>query len=486
MLSGTPAAGPWRAGALPPPVHDLTREQQAAVSCRAHALAIHAGAGTGKTLTLAHRVARLGGGSGGNTSRVPHSVLAERQSRLLVVTFTREATASLQRKLSLLLGRGHLVRVSSFHQWAARELPPGDRRFLDEAEQRRILAGLLRRSTRVRLDGEERLQAFLGFVKNRETTVHDACAAAYPSLAPHADELERMRDAYEAQKGGRLDYDDVLLAFRDRLREARFRRGVAAKLDHVFVDEYQDVNGVQAETVHLLTTPRGAPRVTVVGDPRQSIYGFRGGAPAHLERFLDPYGARGRLVALTVNFRSARRILDAANAVEPGPRPMRARRGASAGPAPRLRATTEEAADALAHVEALLRTGVDPAEVAVLCRARHLAEPYQRAVARRLHEDDAADGLDRVLVRTIHAAKGLEWDHVVLVGAREGGLPSTHALRVPGLLDEERRLAYVAVTRARRSFVAFAGGTPSRFLAGLAAGEDEKWEKGRAQARAKS
>ena len=442
----------------------LTREQRAAVACRAHALAIHAGAGTGKTFTLAHRVARLGG-------------TPQAQARILVVTFTREATASLQRKLSLLLGRDHLVRVSSFHQWAARELPPEDRRFLDENEQRRILAGLLRRATRFRLDGEERLQAFLGFVKNRETTVHDACASAFPALLPHADELERMRDAYEAQKGDRMDYDDVLLRFRDRLREARFRRAVAAKLDHLLVDEFQDVNAVQAETVHLLTTPRGAPRVTVVGDPRQSIYGFRGGAPAHLERFLDPYGTRGRLVALTTNFRSARRILDAANAVEPSHHPMRPRRGAPQGAAPRLLPTREEGDDALAHVETLLRSGADPAEVAVLCRARHLAEPYQRRVARRLHDADAPAGLDRVLVRTIHAAKGLEWDHVVLLGAREGGIPSDHALRVPGLLDEERRLAYVAITRARRTFVAYAPGAPSRFLAGLAAGEEENARK---------
>ncbi|HWH09115.1 MAG TPA: 3'-5' exonuclease, partial [Candidatus Thermoplasmatota archaeon] len=175
----------------------------------------------------------------------------------------------------------------------------------------------------------------------------------------------------------------------------------------------------------------------------------------------------------TTNFRSARRILDAANAVEPGPHPMRPRRGAPGGEPPRLRATREEGDDALAHVEALLRGGADPAEVAVLCRARHLAEPFQRRLARRLHDEDAPEGLDRVLVRTIHAAKGLEWDHVVLLGAREGGLPSDHALRVPGLLDEERRLAYVAVTRARRTFVAFAGGTPSRFLAGLTAGEKE-------------
>lgn len=453
---------------LPPPT--LTREQRAAVHADAHALAIHAGAGTGKTLTLAHRVARLG-------------PTPQAQARLVVVTFTREATASLQRKLALLLGRGHQVRVTSFHQWATRELPPEARRFLDERAQRDILAGLLKRAGRLKLatdaseDAVTRLQTFLGLVKNRETTVEDAIASAHPHLAPHVETLAEMQDAYETAKAGRLDYDDLLLVFRDRLRDAAFRRGVASRIDHVLVDEYQDVNTAQAQAIHLLTTPRGAPRVTVVGDPRQAIYGFRGGGPEHLDGFLAPYGPRGRLVALTRNFRSARRIVEAANALEPGPHPMRAATGAAKGLAPEVVETREEGDDALARVEALMEKGVDPREIAVLARARHLARPFALARERRLRDADAPDGLADVQVRTIHAAKGLEFDHVVLVGAREGGIPSMQALRASALLPEERRLAYVALTRARRSFVAVCGGVPSRYFAKLVAGPRKGMEK---------
>src|SRR5581483_1321056 len=121
----------------------------------------------------------------------------------------------------------------------------------------------------------------------------------FAPLAPWEDALAGAQEAYERRKGDRLDYDDLLVTFRDRLRAQRaFREGVVARLDHLFVDEYQDVNALQADAVHLVTTGKDAPRVTVVGDARQSIYGFRGGDPRHLEGFLAPYGARGKRLAL--------------------------------------------------------------------------------------------------------------------------------------------------------------------------------------------
>lgn len=481
---------------------ELTPEQRAAIDSTAHALEIRAGAGTGKTFTLAHRVARMARGG------VP-------EHRLLVVTFTREATASVARRLGILLGRDHEVRVLSFHQWAARELPPEERRFLEDGEARRIvLQALQRRATGPGFaralgvapgsgdDVATRVMGFLSYVRNAETTVGGAIDGPYAALAPYDALLRDIEETYVERKGGRLDYDDLILAFRDRLRRLpEFRKRVAGGLDHLFVDEYQDVNPAQAQTVKLLTKEDGAPGVTVVGDPRQSIYGFRGSSPRFLLDFLKAYGDRGERVALTRSFRSTRSIVAASNEILPDPHPLRAQPKASEGAAPRLLPCVDAAVEARAvadHVERLLGDGASPNDIVVLCRSRHLAAAYAEEVQERRRCDlwakdnpdqiekadtapqkmgaamlaRAANVLERrrrlkslhsepllaVEVKTIHAAKGLEWDHVVVLGARDGGLPSDHALSAPKhcakeILAEEQRLAYVAATRARRTLL---------------------------------
>ena len=538
----------------------MTREQARAVDSTARALEIRAGAGTGKTTTLAHRVARLA-----RDSRAP--------SRLVVVTFTRDATATLARRLSILMGRDHGVRVHSFHQWAARELPRESRVFLDEGDKRRLLrralgapsaglsralgapsAGLSRALGAV--DGDEsndaigRVAGLISFVKNRESSVAEALDGSFAQLAPWRDALERAHQTYEEGKGARLDFDDLLVTFRDALaRSSTFCREVQDGMDHLLVDEYQDVNRIQHDIVHLVASPkRQRVDVTVVGDTRQSIYAFRGGAPDHLERFLEPFGRRGKRLALTTSFRSTRALVDAGNRALSDAFPLRARPRAPRGEAPEIVACADVAHEGeavLDRVESLLARDVDPSEIAVVARSRFLldatheelrdriaadawaarepgaltaacdaylgARPkpslgewvspaeHARAArvlarraraagldaqalgARRLLALPSAPRLDEVRFGTIHAAKGLEWDHVLLVGAREGGLPGEQALRAAGdvqreLIAEERRLFYVALTRARASFVATWAPDrrrteASRFLAALAMDE---------------
>ena len=430
----------------------LTAEQRRAVASEAPALEVRAGAGTGKTTTLAHRLARLAGEGEG-------------EHRLLAVTFTRDATAALGRKLGALLGKEHGVRVSSFHSWAARELRPEEPSFLPSEEPRRIiLRAMQRRPASPGLAGAlgggddvaTRVLAFLSYARNAEVTVGEAILRQFPALAPWQEALEGLQERYQDGKGDRLDYDDLLILFRDRVKRSRaFRDEVAGRLAHLAVDEYQDVNRAQADVVRLLGTKSALP-VTVVGDPRQSIYGFRGGAPSHLDRFLEPFGKRGERVALTVSFRSTRAIVAAGNAVLPDAYPLRPRPRAPAGDAPLVSGHEDplaEARAALAHVEALLARGAQPGDVAVLVRARPLAARYLDELRER-----GSDAARAVALLTIHAAKGLEWDHVVLLGAREGGLPNEHALRAgpdaqKALLEEERRLLYVAVTRARKTLL---------------------------------
>lgn len=444
---------------------ELTAEQRRAVASDAHALEIRAGAGTGKTTTLAHRIARFA-----------REGVAEH--RLLAVTFTRDATAALTRKLGILLGKGHGVRVSSFHQWAARALAGDEPRYLDQEEARRLVLRHLQRAPQPLAfslalgageDVAARVLGFLSYARNAETSVGGAIERQFPALAPWQGVLEELADAYEEAKGERLDYDDLLLLFRDRIaKSGTFRREIVQGLDHLAVDEYQDVNRAQADIVRGLTAPRGGVAVTVVGDPRQSIYGFRGASPAELDRFLDAYGKRGARIALTASFRSTRAIVAAGNALLPDAYPLRSRPRAPAGVDVAIDGFDDLAQEARAvadHLVRLLEAGSQPEDCAVLVRARGLA-------ARYVEEARERSGLHEVRVSTIHAAKGLEWDHVVVMGAREGGLPSFHALRagpgaLPALLAEERRLLYVAATRARKSLKVTWAGTRSRFLAPL-------------------
>lgn len=442
----------------------LTAEQRRAVASKAHALEIRAGAGTGKTTTLAHRLARI-------------VADGSPEHRLLAVTFTRDATVALSRKLGALLGKGHGIRVSSFHQWAARELAAEEPRYLGQDDARRIvLRSLQTRPASAAFssalgggdDVAARVLGFLSYVKNAQTSVGGAVERQFPALAPWIGDLEELWDRYHHAKGDRLDYDDLLLLFRERVGgSATFRAEVAARLDHLAVDEYQDVNGPQVDIVRALTTGKGAPDVTVVGDARQSIYGFRGGGPAHLDAFLEPYGRRGARVPLTVCWRSTRAIVHVGNALLPDAHPLRARPRAPAGNPPIVAGYDDglaEAKGATARLRELLDAGAQPQDCVVLVRARPLAS--------RFVDEARAAGIEEVPLRTIHAAKGLEWDHVVVLGAREGGLPSSHVLRAspaaqPALLEEEKRLLYVAATRARKTLMITYAGTPSRFLAPL-------------------
>ncbi len=444
----------------------LTDEQRRAVDSPAEALAVLAGAGSGKTRVLTLRVARrVADGS----AEADHTV---------VVTFTRKAAAELRDRLHRFgvavampaggpSGPGPGVRAGTLHQLAltllrrhaqdAREAPP------QVAEHRfGLLVGLVGDpATASAVDTE------VGWAKARSLgpgTYAGAAAAAgrRPPLPAEqvAVHFQSYQDLLVRQRT--LDLDDVLVRAADLLaRDAGFAEAVRWRYRHVSVDEFQDINPAQ---YRLIEAVRGDRRdLLVVGDPNQAIYGWNGADPGLLTR-LPTLVPGMEVVRLERNHRSSPQVVTAAAAAL-GPVLDGVPRSAAAdGPLPVVTAYDDGTAEAegvaglLSHDAA---SGRPWSAHAVLARTNdqlravatalgRVGIPYRMAPGpespvRPPRGTGPAD--EAVELATFHRAKGLEWPWVAVVGIEEGYVPIVHAADATAV-DEERRLLYVALTRA--------------------------------------
>lgn len=334
-----------------------------------------AGAGSGKTRTLTYRVARL----------VESGVPAR---SVVLLTFTRRAAQEMLRRASALVGVGaEEVVGGTFHSFANAMLRRYARAFgwaegftiLDrpDAEDAVALArarlGLDRRDRH--FPRKQTLAAIFSAAVNRGRGVADIVALEHPNLAGDIADIERCREAYGEYKRARglLDYDDLLLEFRDRLRGVEgFAERLRQVFGHLMVDEYQDTNHLQAEITELLAGPRG--NVMAVGDDAQSIYGFRGADFRNIMSFPERFPGT-RVITLEENYRSTQPILDVTNAIigaarERYSKTLFTRRGA--GERPRLVPAPDERMQSLfiaQRVLELVEEGVPLADIAVLFRS---------------------------------------------------------------------------------------------------------------------
>src|SRR5690606_19869787 len=196
-----------------------------------------------------------------------------------------------------------------------------DRRFtiLDASDAADVLdvlrteAGL--HASEKRFPRKRTLQAIFSAALNRDLELADALAERWPQYLVHLDELEALRDAFGAfkRRNGLMDYDDLLARTLELFAtHDEVRRQVAAECWHVLVDEYQDVNQLQARLVEAFASVHG--HVTAVGDDAQSIYRFRGADVGHILRFPARFPGT-RVLKLEQNYRSTQPILDLANHV---------------------------------------------------------------------------------------------------------------------------------------------------------------------------
>ncbi|WP_283135629.1 ATP-dependent DNA helicase UvrD2 [Rhizohabitans arisaemae] len=559
----------------------LDPEQRAVAESVRGPVCVLAGAGTGKTRAITHRIAHAV-----RTGVVePGSVLA--------VTFTTRAAGELRQRLRTLGAPG--VQAKTFHAAALRQLTyfwpkviGGDTPKIIESKIP-LLVDACRLVRRAPDSGELRdVAAEIEWAKVSQIGPEEyAAQAAKHRRAPSVEvtELVRLYDAYERLRRERhlLDFETILELTAAILTE---HREVAAEVRQRYryftVDEYQDVNPLQK--LLLDTWLGGRDDLCVVGDPNQTIYSFTGATPHYLTAF--PVEHPGAVVVnLVRTYRSTPQVVELANQViGRAAGPVRARRPALVaqrpdGPKPIMKEYADEPAEAAGvagRVRELLAAGTPAREIAVLYRINAQSEAYEQAftaegipylvrgaerfferpevrkavvllrgaaraadpadplvpvvrhilhgvgltpeppgpgVARERWEslnalaelaqslegggttlpgfvaelerraaEQHAPPIEGVTLASLHAAKGLEWDAVFLVGLADGTLPIVYA-ETPDQLEEERRLLYVGITRAREHLhLSWAlsrapGGRRSRracrFLTGLTGGADD-------------
>jgi len=293
----------------------LNPAQREAVEHLGGPLLVVAGAGSGKTWTLACRVARL----------VDRGVLPE---RILLLTFTRRAAREMLSRAERLTGERSVGRAwgGTFHSVGNRLLRLHGRALglrpdftvmdrTDSADLMDLIRGDIGlASTERRFPRNDTLADIYSRTVNAQTKLREVLERDFPWCAEELEGIRQIFEAYTERKREHhcLDYDDLLLYWHALARTPGAGEEVGAMFDHVLVDEYQDTNALQADILGA-TRPTGRD-LMVVGDDAQAIYSFRAATVRNILEFPDRFPGT-RIVRLEQNYRSVQPILDASNAV---------------------------------------------------------------------------------------------------------------------------------------------------------------------------
>ncbi len=360
-------------------------------------LLVIAGAGSGKTNTLAHRVAHL-------------VAQGADPRRILLLTFSRRAAAEMTRRVERIAGQalGAKGAMADALPWAGTFHAIGARLIRDYAETigldpqftihdredsadlmnlARHEAGLSKTAKRFPTKGT--CVAIYSRAVNAEAPLEQVLGQSFPWCAGWTAELRALFAAYvEAkQRQNVLDYDDLLLYWAQMAAEPGIASDLTARFDHVLVDEYQDTNRLQA-SILLALKPDGRG-VTVVGDDAQSIYSFRAATVRNILDFPKSFSPPAEMVTLDRNYRSTQAVLAAANAVielseERFTKNLRSER--TEGFRPRLVSVRDEADQARYVADAVLENreaGDLLKSQAVLFRTSSHSAPLELELARR-------------------------------------------------------------------------------------------------------
>jgi len=469
-----PPPSPWRRLArrlsrrgdtAPRLVPRLDPEQNAAVAAGDGVVQVIAPAGSGKTTVLVERVRELR----------RRGTAAE---RILCSTFNRDACLEIAARLDKAGIPG--IGVHSFHGLGLRVLKEegrlrGDLGTLADDAWRDLAAAARAEHPRGgRLDAASAQDAISLFKLKLMITPEEAWARA-GKLDPQspggarARLLARLYELHEEHllRADRQDFDDLIFAAIRLLQQDRnVRAKWQSRYERVLVDEYQDIEPAQALLIGLLAAPHDS--LFCVGDEDQCIYAWRRAAVQRVIELDQDYPGLERY-PLVRNYRCGRDITHASRRLIRHNR-QRFRKPLLAGVRERgrIRAWAQpEPAQVAAFAAALAREPREqPGSVAVLSRTGRLLAAVGAAGGAPLAALVEAGAVE---LATVHGSKGREWDRVILVGADQGQFPLARTLRpgadLGGGLEDERRLFYVALTRARRELdIVHSRGRGSQFL----------------------
>ncbi len=361
-------------------------------------LLVIAGAGSGKTNTLAHRVAHL-------------IVNGADPRRILMMTFSRRAASEMARRVERIARKvmgdnagvmtDALTWAGTFHGVGARILRDyADQIGLDPAftihdrEDSADLMNLARHElgfskTESRFPTKGTCLAIYSRCVNAETEIEQVLGKSFPWCSGWAAELKQLFAAYvEAkQRQNILDYDDLLLYWAQTVGDPALAEDIGGRFDHVLVDEYQDTNRLQSSI--LLALKPGGRGLTVVGDDAQSIYSFRAATVRNILDFPSQFNPPATIVTLDRNYRSTQTILAAANGVielasERFTKNLWTERTSSTRP--QLVSVRDEADQARYIVERVLESresGTVLKQQAILFRTSHHSGPLEVELTRR-------------------------------------------------------------------------------------------------------
>ncbi len=366
----------------------LNPQQQAAVDHTGCPLLIVAGAGTGKTKTLAARVARiLDDGADPN--------------RVLLLTFTRRAAAEMLRRVAAVGSDRSAGQVwgGTFHSTASRILRSFGPNIglaagftvLDQADATDLM-GMVRSELGLgergrRFPRKETVSGIYSRMVSSQAKLTDVCETDYPWCTDHIDDLRTIFTSYTTRKRANnvLDFDDLLLFWRG-LTTSPVGASLRDLFDHVLIDEYQDTNPIQADIVRGICRPD--TDLCAVGDDAQAIYAFRAATVDNMWNF-DRHFPGATQITLEQNYRSTVSILEVANAVLSQSEDHFAKQLWSNRPeglTPALLTHHDEGAQSRSVCESILdgrERGIDLRDQAVLFRAGHHGDGLELELTRR-------------------------------------------------------------------------------------------------------